>query len=342
MDQRPISFRSTGLVTSVGLSAPASCAAIRAKLTQPSALHVADSRGDRITAHEVQIDSASRGLDRLAHLLAHAIEECLIDEPRENWGAIPLLLCVAEVQRPGRTDGLDERLLLDLQRRLNACFAADSAVIPRGRVGVAVALARAQRLIRERGHRQVLIAAVDSLLGWATLNHYDRDERLLASSNSNGFMPGEAAGALLVAAASEPAQMQCLGVGFGMEAAHIGSGLPFRGDGLTAAIKEALLQAGCEMRQLDYRVTDLSGEQYYFKEASLALLRTLRQRKESFDLWHPAECIGEVGAAAGIVMLAVATCASQKGYAPGSNVLAHWANDAGQRAAAVLHWPGQS
>ena len=50
-----------------------------------------------------------------------------------------------------------------------------------------------------------------------------------------------------------------------------------RADGLATAIKGALADAGCEMHDMDYRITDLSGEQYYFKEAALALSRTLRQ-----------------------------------------------------------------
>lgn len=342
MRQRPIAIRRAGLVTSVGLSAAASSAAIRAKLTHPSPTRVTDSRGDWIVAHQVAFDTTCRGLDRLTHLAARVVEECMIDEPRVQWAEIPLLLCVAEPQRPGRIEGLDDRLFVDLQQRLNASFAPESAVVAHGRVAAAVALAQAHRLIHEHRHPQVVIAAVDSLIGWATLSRYDRDERLLAPFNSNGFMPGEAAGAVLVSAASKMAQMQCWGVGFGMEPAHVESGLPLRGDGLTSAIKEALRQAGREMHQINYRVTDLSGEQYYFKEAALALLHTLRQRTESFDLWHPAECIGEVGAAAGIATLVVATVASQKGYGPGPDVLAHWANDEGQRAAAVLHWQAQA
>ena len=87
---------------------------------------------------------------------------------------------------------------------------------------------------------------------------------------------------------------------------------------------------------MDYRLSDLSGEHFYFKEAALALSRTLRRRKEEFEVWHPAECIGETGAAAGIAMLAVADAARQMGYAPGPRVLLHLANDDGQRAAAVV------
>ncbi|MGE8312640.1 MAG: hypothetical protein ACN6QR_24145, partial [Pseudomonas protegens] len=95
---------------------------------------------------------------------------------------------------------------------------------------------------------------------------------------------------------------------------------------------------GCGLEQMDYRLTDISGEQYYFKEASLALSRTLRVRKEFFHLWHPADCIGEVGAAIGPTMLAVALAASRKGYGDGPNILCHLGNDAGQRAAALLSY----
>jgi 3-oxoacyl-[acyl-carrier-protein] synthase I len=89
------------------------------------------------------------------------------------------------------------------------------------------------------------------------------------------------------------------------------------------------------MFDVDYRIADLSGEHYYFKEASLALARTLHRRKEDMDLWHPAECIGEAGSVIGPAMIAVASAAARKTYAPGPNVLIHAANDAGERIAIV-------
>ena len=128
----------------------------------------------------------------------------------------------------------------------------------------------------------------------------------------------------------------CTGIGFGVESAPIGSGEPLRAEGLTQAIKACLADAGCQMHDVDFRITDLSGEHYYFKEAALALSRTLRQRKEEFDIWHPAECTGEIGAAAGITVIALAQAAAEKGYAKGPRVMAHWANDGGQRCAALF------
>ena len=165
--------------------------------------------------------------------------------------------------------------------------------------------------------------------------------RLLTSGNSNGFVPGEAAGAILVSSdqgATPRPQLHCTGLGFAREAATVDGEEPLRGEGLTAAIRGALADAGCEMHDLDFRITDNSGEQYYFKEASLALSRTLRRRKERFDIWHPAECVGEVGAASGFAAVAVALVACRKAYAAGPNILFHCGTDSGRRAAAVLRY----
>ena len=162
---------------------------------------------------------------------------------------------------------------------------------------------------------------------------------MLFRSNANGFMPGEGAGALWVGAVeAHSPQLLCTGIGFGREPAPIDSGEPLRAEGLTLAIKASLGEAGREPHDMDFRITDNSGEQYYFKEASLALSRTLRQRKEVFDIWHPAECTGEAGATSGVAVIAAAREACVKGYAPGAKVLTHWANDAGQRAAVTLEY----
>jgi len=271
---------------------------------------------------------------------AMVIAACLRVSPREEWGRVPLLLAVAERERPGRLDGLDDRLFLEIQDELRARFASESCIVAHGRVSVVIALALARKLIADGNNSLVLIAATDSLLAWPTLSAYEREDRLLTPRNSNGFMPGEGAGALLVGQPTGDGELHCNGIGFAIENASIDSDEPLRADGLSAAIKCALADAGCELHDLDYRITDISGEQYYFKEAALALSRVLRQRKEEFELWHPAESIGETGATAGVAALAVAGDAARKFYAPGTGILAHFSNDAGRRAAAVLNFRG--
>lgn len=337
MPAQPIAIMNTGLVTSVGLTAPSSCAAFRAKISNPSETRFIDSGGEWIMAHQVSLEQPWRGLTKLAKMAAMAIDEALQGIPKTDWSKLPLLLCVAETERPGRTPGLDDQLFQLIQDELGMTFAPQSAIVTQGRVGVAVALAQARALINKSRIPKALVAATDSLLSWPTLSHYEQQDRLLTEHNSNGFMPGEGAGALLVGAVEgRTGELVCSGIGFGREAAHIDSGEPLRGDGLSQAIKAGLSEAGCQMHDMDFRITDNSGEQYYFKEAALVLSRTLRQLKVEFDIWHPAECTGETGAVSGIAIIATAREACCKDYSKGSNVLAHWSNDAGQRAAVAL------
>ena len=75
------------------------------------------------------------------------IEEALQDLDRGQWRRLPLLLCVAEADRPGRMAGLDDQLLAHIQSELGVSFAPTSALVPHGRVGVAVALAQARALM---------------------------------------------------------------------------------------------------------------------------------------------------------------------------------------------------
>jgi 3-oxoacyl-[acyl-carrier-protein] synthase-1 len=333
MSAQELAVLKTGLVTAVGLTAPAACAAIRAKITNPTQTRFLDRGAQWITGYSVPF--AERGQGKLEKMAASAAAQCLADIPKEEWSAVPLLLCVAEQTRPGREQGFDEQLHRSIEQRLDTRFAA-TAIIAKGRTSIGTALLEARRLIFERNAQHVLIVAADSLLEWPTLGAYERASRVLTPDNSNGFIPGEAAAAILVGRPSGRPELLCAGVGFGTESATLDSGLPLRADGLVAAIRGALAEAGCALHDIDLRIADVSGEQYYFKEAALALTRILRQRKEELDIWHAAECTGEVGAAAGPIALAVADAACRKAYAPGPAILLHASNDDGERMAAVL------
>ena len=86
-----------------------------------------------------------------------------------------------------------------------------------------------------------------------------------------------------------------------------------------------------------FRITDLSGEHYKFKEALFVLTRLDREpRSQILDLWHPIEYLGEVGAAILPCLLAWTMHARDHKYAPGRLALCHVGNDNGQRAAMIL------
>lgn len=333
-----IAIQGTGLVTAAGSTAAQSCSAFRAKVSNPTETRFKRAGGEWIVGHQVQLERPWRGVTKLAKMAAMACDEAMQAAHRTPWLPVPVLLCVAESERPARTAQLDDQLLTRIQAERGVELAAGSAVFAQGHVGVAAALLRARQLITGGHANRVLVVAADSLLSWPCLAHLIQRDRLLSSRNSNGFVPGEAAGALLLGAASgRTGELLVSGLGFGHEEATVERDRPLRGDGLTRALKLALAEVGCDMFDVDYRISDVSGEQYYFKEISLALNRTLRQRKEDFELWHPAEVFGECGAAAGLACLVVLHSAASKAYAPGPRALLHLANDGGSRAAVLTH-----
>ncbi|NGZ03403.1 MAG: 3-oxoacyl-ACP synthase [Nitrospira sp. WS238] len=334
----PVSILASGMVTGVGLNAPASCAAIRCGITNFSETRFMDKGGEWIIGCAVPLPEPWRGRAKLLRLVVPAIQECLTSVRNLQVNEIPLLLCLAERTRPGRLDGLDATMLGEIEAALGVRFHPRSGTVEQGKVGGLVAMKEAGRLFTDEGISLCLIAGVDSFLVASALAAYEESNRLQTSKNSDGFIPGEAGAAVLVSHGSKPniPTLSCLGIGFGQEPATVESEEPLKADGLVAAIRGALSEAGRTMGDMDYRITDLSGEQYGFKEASLALSRTLRARKERFDLWHPADCIGEVGAAIVPCMLGMLHAATRKNYAPGKNALCHAANDAGERACMIV------
>ena len=338
MSRQPLSILASGMVTGVGLTSASTCAAIRCAVSNFTETRFMDKGGEWIIGAQVPLEQPWRGRTKLVKMVVPAIKECLASLDGIPPTKVPLFLCVAEPERPGRLDGLDQTLLMEVQVELGIQFHPESKVIAEGKVSGATALALARQWLYSRRSDYCIIAGVDSYLVAGTLAVYEEQTRLLTSQDHDGFIPGEAGAAVVVSAPAmaKGATIQCLGLGSGKEQATVLSEQPLKADGLVAAIKAALTDAGCGMGDLDYRITDLSGEQYGFKEASLALTRTLRQRKEHFYIWHPADCVGEVGAAIVPVMLGVLLAATKKNYSLGSMVLCHGAKDSGERIAVVV------
>jgi 3-oxoacyl-[acyl-carrier-protein] synthase I len=335
---QPIAILASGMVTGVGLNAASSCAAIRCAIDNFSETRFMDKGGEWIIGSQVPLEQPWRGLPKLVHMVVPAIRECLAQAGRVTPEMIPLLLCVAEKERPGRIEGLDDQLFHDVLAELGVRFHPRSMVIARGRVAGALAMLQARKLIHEERLPLCLITGVDSLLVASTLTAYEEKNRLLTSQNSNGFIPGEAGAAILVGPTgrTKNPELVCLGIGTGQEKATIDSEEPLRADGMVHAFRSAFADAGCSIGDLDYRINDSNGEQYLFKEATLALDRILRDRKELFEIWHPADCIGEIGAAIGPASFVVALQAARKSYAWGRGPLCHFSAEDSERVALVL------
>ena len=79
------------------------------------------------------------------------------------------------------------------------------------------------------------------------------------------------------------------------------------------------------MHELDFRITDLSGEQYYFKEAALALSRTLRRARRSSTSGIRPNASAKPARRSGRAMRRSADAACRKGYAHGPQHPVHMA-----------------
>src|SRR5437016_14574140 len=91
---------------------------------------------------------------------------------------------------------------------------------------------------------------------------------------------------------------------------------PFLGLGLAEATRLALAEAAQPLHQMDFRLSDVTGESYGFKEQALLLSRVMRGRRAEFPIWHCSDAIGDTGAAAGVCHRVRAFEAFVKCYAP--------------------------
>ena len=328
MAASPLAILGVGLVSGLGLTAAESCAAIRCGINNFRETRFIGSTGDSLIGSAVELEEPWRGITKLAKMAARAVRECFDATLELDAGQIPVLLCIAEEQRPGRFNNLDRTLLEEVERELGIPLHPNSRVVPHGRVGGAVALLQARQMLCEGRCARVIIAGADTFLAGATLAAYDQADRLLTPDNSNGFIPGEAGGAVLLGTSEEGGKspLLCRGLGFAREPAPLRSGKPLQAEGLVQAIRAAFAETELTLKDCDRRIADVNGEQYRFKEAALAITRLLRDRKKLFTLWHPADCIGEVGAATLPAMLAMLFYGARKDYLPGSLFLGHLGN----------------
>ena len=87
-------------------------------------------------------------------------------------------------------------------------------------------------------------------------------------------------------------------------------------------------------------VCDLNGERPRGLEWAVAATRSFGDLSGDEEVWHPADCYGDPGAAAGVLDLVWASMAFHRRYAPRPQAVVWGASDGGLRAAAVLEPSG--
>lgn len=343
--RQQVSVCSFGMVSSVGLNADSSCAAIRARLSRFEELPFHDGSGEKIIgAPATEAVPNRQGYQRLAPLLASAVRECLHRRIHENWSSNtkPLLLvAVDDLRRPDYPKDISERLLIDVGSLLRLQWDARSAVFAHGRTAFFRALAEARQILGGGDVGACLVAGVDSLLNTHALEWLQSQDRLKTEDNLDGVIPGEAAAAVWIERMGQarPRFLDVLGIGFGEEASVLEPDTPNIARGLADAFRKALAEAAMPLHEVDFRVGGMTGERAEFMEASTALARIQRVHKDDFALWVPAEQLGDVGAALPACMMVVTAVGFTKGYAPGRSALLFTSSHSSERAACIVSEP---
>jgi 3-oxoacyl-[acyl-carrier-protein] synthase-1 len=313
---------------------------MRAGIAMLAELPYSDDRGEPIIGAVVPglEPRLTRG-QRLIEMLCAALTDCLGDKPGLSTERIPLLVGLAEPNRPGSAN-LAATVVKAVQEKLGRRFHPQhSRGFAAGHTAGFEALKSAQQLLTDSTIPGCLVCGVDSYINAGALRWLDEHWRLKRETNSNGVIPGEAAAVVFVQATppdrTKP-QVRVSGLGFAVEKAAVLTEEPLLGLGLAEAARSALKEADHGLHEVDFRLSDVTGESYGFKEQALMLGRLMRVRREELPLWHVADSIGDIGAAAGVAQLVVAQRAFHAGYAPGGRVLCCTSSVPGGRAVAVL------
>lgn len=315
-----------GAVTSVGNSLPATAAAIRAGLDDFQETLFHDTLGEPINGAMLQTQPAPAlkigGASKLANALTWAVEEAIQSAglPVPLSSEVPLLF-LGDATRPAPLVEVAQLCQSTCGHYFDAPERLHLQAFTGGEVGCVDAL-QAARDFLSKGAPYVLVAASDTWLRTADITHGLRNERLLTSDSGNGFIPGEAAAAVLVGPDTGAPGLVIQGLGLAEESAPLLSPEPAYGKGLAQAMGAALAEAGWSPHELNLRISDAAGEEYFAEELSYAWARVLREPlPKNSDRLFPAASLGHIGCATGPLMLALAWQLRRRGRLPGPKLL---------------------
>lgn len=329
-----VTVRAVGMTTPLGDGLDASCAALRAGLSRFRempwiALESLENK-PIVPVGATVFEEGRRGLGRLVDLAASALADLFAraETTAEDLANAGMYVALGERGRPG----LDPRAHTDMGPRLSERLGLGPAhgmtVVAEGHAGFVEALAQASRDLAQKKVPRAIVGAVDALTDDATVRWLHGARRLKAGDRPVGLFPGEGAAFALLTPGKTPGAIALAGAVTTTESATEGRDTPCIGTGLGDAIRRTRLALD-EGSEIGLVVSDMNGEVYRSEEIGYAFTRALA--KTQFRLWHPADAIGDSGAAAPAIGLGMAARALQRGYGRTSTALVLSSSDGGLR-----------
>jgi 3-oxoacyl-[acyl-carrier-protein] synthase I len=300
-----------GAQCSIGLSAPAVAAAVAGAINRfQFDEHIRSGRtGANLTCAWLDtLPERSMGADRMQPLALAAADEAIEMMPHLANVPVPVLLALP-APRPGFDDEAGKRLARAIVQALPIDVDKRScSIVLEGHAGGVTLLLEAERLLVAGAAPAVLVGGVESYRDLEALRFIEQTGRLRTEDDALGWIPGEGASFLLL---TTTLRAERLGISpmMTLDAAATAieplpwySGQPTIGAGLTEALREVLGDPGVRVEVY----CDLNGEPWRADEWGYAYLRTAVHYTEPLVITHPADCWGDVGAASGPMLIALA------------------------------------
>lgn len=276
---------------------------------------------------------------RLLRLAQTAIEQATAPLKDEVKG-LPLYLGLPEIATPIKLD--PKQLLKRLAIQCHDGFdPSTSKAFLLGRGSGLLAVHQAMQVIKQGSVPMALAGGVDRYNDHYVTSIIDDQKRLNTSQRMDGFIPGEGAGFLLLASEdyarsnSLPVIGSIVASGTGEEKGHMYSSEPYRGEGLAMTVQTMLTSTNGRIAEIPTVYSSMNGEDHFAKEWGVTFVRNSKKIKEEFRIEHPADCLGDTGAASGPIMVGLAASAIRTGLVKGP-ALVYASSDTACRAAVIV------
>jgi 3-oxoacyl-[acyl-carrier-protein] synthase I len=242
----------------------------------------------------------SQAYARMIRAIGPAMKDCLGGKTPKQ--PIPLFLALPE-GLPGVARTPPEGILKGIATQTKIPIDLSySRQLSTGRTGGLQAIDMATRYLMQTGNDFAFVAGLDSPLDQGWLAKLDYEDRILQNGAKDAFAPGEAAACLLLA--TERGKLKfglretvwCTFPGHGDEPGHRYSDEPYLGEGMASAFQKALQQSDSK-EPIKNIFSTLNGESFGAKELGVALTRNNSALDNECSIQHPADVLGDIGAA---------------------------------------------
>jgi len=310
-----------GMTTPVGANAEMTSAAVNAGISAYSLSDYENQQGSPVTmagipealfnAMQVETEIGAyyrEQYDRIIKMAVYAVKDTFSSPQLDLLSfrqGIPLILAMPESDSQQKP--ITKELLISQLVKLSGMPIDAKQVhsIQTGRAAAIDGLDIAYRYLDDLDLDYVLLGGSDSYWNISLINQLDDADRLLSETNTDGFAPGEGAGFLLLTRHPQNALIQNGHIielhppGVSAEEGHLNSDVSYRGNGLDQAFKQAL----GSNKNISTIYSSLNGENFWAKEYGVAMMRNKKSFEDDFNIEHPADCYGDLGAATGGILI---------------------------------------